>query len=73
VYKNFNNISGIAFLPFSEHSYKQPPYQECTEDEYKKMVLPENVDWAELSKFETDDNTEGSQILACSTPQGCEI
>lgn len=72
VYKHFDNISGIAFLPY-QHSYKQPIYRKCTKDEYENLKLPENVDWTELVKFETDDNTVGSQELACSSAKGCEI
>ena len=73
VWKNFDNISGLAFLPYSEHSYKQAPYEECTEEEYKSLTLPKSVDWSELSKFEINDNTEGSQNLACTALGGCEI
>jgi len=74
VYKNFDNISGLAFLPFSEHSYTQAPYQECTKEEYDKLsqFMPVNVDWNDLSEFETDDMTTGSQELAC-TGGGCDI
>jgi len=67
VYANFDNISGLAFLPFSEHSYTQAPYQECTKSEYEelKKIIPDTVDWEGLSQFESDDNTSGSQELAC--------
>ena len=52
VYENFDSISGISFLPFSEHVYRQAPYQDCTEAEYKEALktMPKDVDWAELSK-----------------------
>lgn len=73
VYKNFDEISGVAFLPFSEHSYKQAPYQECTKEEFESLKLPENINWNDLSKFETEDNTSGSQELACTSSKGCEI
>ena len=74
VYKNFDSISGISFLPFSEHVYRQAPYQDCTEEEYKEALktMPKNVDWAELSKYESQDYTIASQELAC-TAGGCEI
>ncbi len=74
VYKNFDEISGVAFLPFSEHSYKQAPYQECTKEEYeiKLKEMPKNIDWNELSKFESEDNTTSSQELSC-TSGNCEI
>ena len=74
VFENFDNISGISFLPFSEHVYRQAPYQDCTEDEYKESVktMPKNVNWSELSKYESQDYTVASQELAC-TAGGCEI
>ena len=73
-YENFDSISGISFLPFSEHVYRQAPYQDCTEAEYKEALktMPENVDWAELSKYESQDYTVASQELAC-TAGGCEV
>ena len=74
VYEQFDSISGISFLPFSEHTYRQAPYQDCTEEEYKEAVktMPKNVDWAKLSKYESQDYTIASQELAC-TAGGCEI
>ena len=74
VYKNFDMISGISFLPYSDHSYKQAPYQECTEKEYQEMLkkMPKDIDWNELSKYELNDNTRGSQEYAC-TGDKCEI
>ena len=74
VYENFDSISGISFLPFSEHVYRQAPYQDCTEEEYKEALkaMPKNVDWAELSKYESQDYTIASQELACAAG-GCEI
>ncbi len=74
VYENFDSISGISFLPFSEHVYRQAQYQDCTEEEYKEALktMPKNVDWAELSKYESQDYTIASQELAC-TAGGCEI
>ena len=74
VYTNFDTISGISFLPFSDHTYRQAPYQDCTEVEYKDAVkhMPKNIDWSELSKYESQDYTTASQELAC-TAGGCEI
>ena len=74
VYDHFDSISGISFLPFSEHAYRQAPYQDCTEEEYKETVktMPKNVDWAKLSKYESQDYTIASQEMAC-TAGGCEI
>jgi ribonucleoside-diphosphate reductase alpha chain len=74
VFKNFDMISGISFLPYSDHSYKQAPYQECSENEYLQMFdkLPKDIDWNELSKYELEDNTVGSQEYAC-TGDKCEI
>ena len=74
VYEQFDSISGISFLPFSEHAYRQAPYQDCTEEEYKEALktMPKNVDWAKLSKYESQDYTIASQEMAC-TAGGCEI
>ena len=73
-YKNFDMISGISFLPYSDHSYKQAPYQECSEQEYLDMLkkMPKDIDWNELSKYEIHDNTRGSQEYAC-TGDKCEV
>ena len=74
VWDNFDTISGISFLPFSDHTYRQAPYQDCTEEEFKGLFkkIPQNVDWSELSKYEQQDYTVASQELACSA-DGCEI
>ena len=74
VFKHFDMISGISFLPYSDHSYKQAPYQECDEEEYNAMVakMPTDIDWNELSKYEVEDNTRGSQEYAC-TGDKCEV
>ena len=75
VWNNFDSISGISFLPFSEHTYRQPPYQDCTKEEYSELLsrIPQKVDWAELSNYEQQDYTVASQELACSADGGCEI
>ena len=74
VYENFDEISGISFLPFSDHTYKQAPYQDCTEQEYTEMMgkMPKNVDWSKLSEYEQKDFTVASQELACSAGV-CEV
>ena len=74
VYNNFDKVSGVAFLPSSEHSYKQAPYQECTKEEYEELLktMPKDIDWTELSQFESEDNTVSSQTLSC-TAGSCEI
>ena len=74
VYKNFDLMSGVSFLPYSEHTYKQAPYQDCNEKEYKHLLnkMPTSVDWNKLSEYEKSDMTVGSQELACSAGS-CEI
>ena len=72
VWKYFDEISGISFLPHSDHSYVQAPYTDCTKEEYNKLkkITPNNIDFSEL--IEEDDMTEGSQTLAC-VGGACEI
>ena len=74
VYKNFDWMSGVSFLPFSEHSYQQAPYQDCDEKEYKFLLkkMPKEVDWNKLAEYESQDMTIGSQELAC-VAGACEI
>ena len=74
IYKNFNIASGLSFLPRSEHVYQQAPYQECTAEAYSDFAstMPKEIDWTELTKYENDDNTVGSQTFACSG-DSCEI
>lgn len=74
VYKHFDEVSGISFLPFSEHTYKQAPYQTITEAEYKEWLekMPDEIQWDLLPTYEEGDNTTGSQELACSAGQ-CEV
>lgn len=74
VFKHFDRMSGISFLPMSDHVYQQAPYQDCTQEEYEAFLakMPKNVDWNELSKFEKTDETIGAQELACAAG-GCEI
>ncbi len=74
VYANFDQMSGVSFLPFSEHTYRQAPYQDCDREEYEKLLkeMPKNVDWSQLAKYEQVDSTVASQELAC-TAGSCEI
>jgi ribonucleoside-triphosphate reductase len=73
-YENFNYMSGVSFLPFSEHTYKQAPYQDCTKEEYEVLLtkMPKNVEWNKLSEYEQTDMTIGAQELACAAGF-CEI
>ena len=74
VYKYFDEMSGVSFLPHSEHTYQQAPYQEVDKDTYKMVLqtMPERIDWAGLSEYEKDDNTIAMQTMACSGDV-CEI
>ena len=73
VYRNFDAIAGVSFLPHSDHAYQQAPYQECTEQEYLALLarMPE-FDWKALSDFEKDDSTVNTKELAC-TAGVCEV
>lgn len=75
VYKNFDEVSGISFLPHSEHTYKQAPYQEVSKEEYDALVekMPKNIRWEDLSFYETEDGTSPSATLACSSDGNCEL
>lgn len=73
LYKNFDDCSGVSFLPVADHSYQQAPYEEIDADEYLDLI--ENFptfDWSELSRYELEDNTKGAQELACVSGV-CEI
>jgi ribonucleoside-diphosphate reductase alpha chain len=74
VYDHFDEISGISFLPHSDHTYKQAPYQECSKEDYDNLVkkMPNEVNWLDLGKYEKEDNTTGTQSYACSG-SSCEI
>ena len=74
VYKNFDFMSGVSFLPFSEHTYKQAPYQDCTKEEYEILLqrMPKKVEWQKLAEYEQTDMTIGAQELACAAGF-CEI
>jgi len=75
VYKNFDEVSGISFLPHSDHTYKQAPYQEVSKEEYDALVLkmPKDIRWEDLSFYETEDGTSPSATLACSSDGNCEL
>lgn len=73
VWEYFDEMSGVSFLPHDGGSYRQAPYEECSEEEYLKLksIMPTNVDWN--SMIEETDNVEGVQTLACTAAGGCEI
>ena len=75
VYKNFDEVSGISFLPHSEHTYKQAPYQEISKEEYESLLskMPKNIRWEDLSFYETEDGTSTNATLACSSDGNCEL
>ena len=74
VWEHFDEVSGVSFLPFSDHTYKQAPYQDCTDVEYKELLssMPRDVDWSKLGEYEQEDNTAGTQTFACSG-NSCEV
>ena len=74
VYKHFDWMSGVSFLPFSEHTYQQAPYQDTDKEGYEFLLkkMPKEVDWTKLSEYESMDMTIGAQELAC-TSGACEI
>jgi ribonucleoside-diphosphate reductase alpha chain len=74
VYENFDSIGGVSFLPASEHTYKQAPYQEISKEEYEEMVkkMPKSIYWEGLIAYENEDGTTGSQELSCVAGE-CEI
>tara|TARA_R110000824_G_scaffold627_6_gene3921 strand:- start:515 stop:979 length:465 start_codon:yes stop_codon:yes gene_type:complete len=74
VYTNFDTISGVSFLPYSDHTYQQAPYTECSEEEYNNLLtkMPDRIQWEGLKEMEVEDTTTGSQELSC-TGDVCEI
>ena len=74
VYKHFDWMSGVSFLPFSEHTYQQAPYQDTDKEGYEFLLqkMPKQVDWSKLSEYESMDMTVGAQELACAAGF-CEI
>jgi ribonucleoside-diphosphate reductase alpha chain len=75
VWEHFDEVSGISFLPYSDHTYKQAPYQDATKEEYEEALskMPEKIYWEMLQVYETEDSTSGSQTMACSSDTGCEV
>ena len=74
VFRNFDEMSGVSFLPHSDHVYQQAPYQDCTKEEYEEAIkkAPNQIDWSLLKEYEKSDGTSGSQTFACSG-NSCEI
>ena len=74
VHKHFDEMSGVSFLPYHEHTYQQAPYQEIGSKEYKELesLMPKSIDWSKLSEYEEEDTTKSSQTLAC-TGDVCEV
>jgi ribonucleoside-diphosphate reductase alpha chain len=72
--EHFDEMSGVSFLPHSDHTYQQAPYQDCTKEEYEELLerMPTNVNWSKLSEYEQEDNTVSMQTMACSGDV-CEI
>jgi ribonucleoside-triphosphate reductase len=74
VYEHFDEMSGVSFLPHSDHTYQQAPYQDCNKEDYELLLssMPEKIDWSKLSEYEQEDNTVAMQTMACSGDV-CEI
>jgi ribonucleoside-triphosphate reductase (thioredoxin) len=74
VYKHFDEVSGVSFLPHSDHTYQQAPYQDCDKETYEDMLakMPKRIDWAKLSEYELEDTSKGTSTFAC-VGGSCEI
>ncbi len=74
VYEHFDEVSGVSFLPHSDHTYQQAPYQDCDKETYEKALaaMPAKIDWSKLSDYETEDTSKGTQTFAC-VGGSCEI
>ena len=74
VYEHFDEMSGVSFLPHSDHTYQQAPYQDCTKEAYEEMLakMPSSINWEDLNDYENEDNTVSMQTMACSG-DSCEI
>lgn len=74
VYEHFDEMSGVSFLPHSDHTYRQAPYQECSKTDYETLlaVMPEKIDWSKLSDYEKEDTSKGTSTFAC-VGGSCEI
>jgi ribonucleoside-diphosphate reductase alpha chain len=73
VYKNFDEVTGVSFLPYSGGSYRQAPYEEIDENTYETLLkeVPESINWDTFVEY--SDNVEGAQMLSCTAAGGCEI
>ncbi len=74
VYKHFDEVSGVSFLPHNDHTYQQAPYQDCTKNDYNTLlsIMPKKINWSKLSEYEKEDNTVSTQTMAC-TGDICEL
>ena len=74
IWENFDICSGISLLPVSDHVYQQAPYEDISADKYEELLaqMPVDINWEDLVHFEAEDNTTGSQELAC-VGGACEI
>ena len=73
IWDKFDELSGVSFLPYDGHSYQQAPYEAISEQVYNEMVEESvEIDWTQLREYEQEDNTEGTQTLAC-TGNACEL
>jgi ribonucleoside-diphosphate reductase alpha chain len=74
VYKHFDEVSGVSFLPHSDHTYQQAPYQEVGKREYEDLLalMPKKIDWSDLRFYELEDTSKGTSTFACSGGS-CEI
>jgi len=74
VYDNFNKMSGVSFLPYSDHIYKQAPYQDCSKEKYEQLLgnIPTQIEWTDIANYEQQDNTKINTELACSGDK-CEL
>jgi ribonucleoside-diphosphate reductase alpha chain len=68
VYKYFDEISGVSFLPYDNGTYRQAPYEEVDEQTYElaKEKMPEVIDWSMISFYEKEDTTNNAKDLACT-------
>ena len=66
VYEHFDEMSGVSFLPHSDHTYQQAPYQDCNKEDYELLLssMPEKIDWSKLSEYEQEDNTIAMQTMS---------
>ena len=74
VYDNFDEMSGVSFLPFNEHVYVQAVYQDCKASDYQNLLekMPDRIDWSKFQDYEKEDNTVSMQTMAC-TGDSCEL